>query len=500
VVSVLKTGLEFMSSPRNKAIAAPQPPLRFLFASLGHIESEFYGRVGDELAARGHEVAHVVYSRWSARALAAKGYRSFCLPDRMASLGHGEVEKQSAVISKAYGVTGWREIYRTDFVCDGRPERWCVERTVRHMLAMEEIFAEWSPTVVVPEVGNETIRTAAHLVGLRRGTPVLFLFYTLFPNPLRLCVDEMHGPIVPVDSLRGLTRSQRDEVDQFSAEFLERDTPIRPYRSTRLTAHRVRMLGRHLAVRVLADRDNPYLQPLGWVARDVRNSVRGRAARGLYVDPRAERPFVYFPLHVGDDYKLKRLLPHCADQVALIKLVAEAVPAGFDVVVKEHPLSIGRNKLGMLAALRKIPNVRLVAPRTSSLRLIAGANAVTVISSTVGLEALLAGRPVLTLGRPFYAGYGVTIDVTDFGEIDRAVGRVLEFEPDRDRIAELLYASMQVCQPGAPVLVDDSDENAVRLAASLERVGGQAQPPTDPSNGRVPDGQELDLVLRPNLR
>jgi hypothetical protein len=117
VVSVLKNGLEFVSSQRNKPIAAPaaQPPLRFLFASLGHIESEFYGRVGDELAACGHQVAHVVYSRWSARALAAKGYRSFCLPDRMASLGDVEVENQAAAISKAYGVTGCREIYRTDF-------------------------------------------------------------------------------------------------------------------------------------------------------------------------------------------------------------------------------------------------------------------------------------------------------------------------------------------------------------------------------------------------
>jgi hypothetical protein len=261
------------------------------------------------------------------------------------------------------------------------------------------------------------------------------------------------------------------------------------------------MLIRHLAVRLLADRDNPYLRPLAWVGRDICNTIRGLAARSLYVDPPADRPFVYFPLHVGDDYKLKRLLPHCSDQVALIKRVARAVPAGFDVVVKEHPLSIGRNRLRMLAALRRIPNVRLVAPRTSSLRLLADAQAVTVISSTVGLEALLAARPVLTLGSPYYAGFGVTVDVVEFDDIDRAIARVLEFEPDRDRIAEFLYASMQACQPGAPVLVDDSDENAARLAASLERVGGQAQGHRGAANGRVATGQDLpELVLRPNFR
>ena len=40
-----------------------------------------------------------------------------------------------------------------------------------------------------------------------------------------------------------------------------------------------------------------------------------------------------------------------------------------------------------------------------------------MISSTVGLEALLYGKPVLTLGQPFYSGYGVTVDVDSFREI-----------------------------------------------------------------------------------
>ena len=55
-----------------------------------------------------------------------------------------------------------------------------------------------------------------------------------------------------------------------------------------------------------------------------------------------------------------------------------------------------------------MPNVRLVAPHTSSHELIRRAEAIAVISSTVGLEALLYGKPVLTLGQPFYSGYGVT--------------------------------------------------------------------------------------------
>ena len=91
-----------------------------------------------------------------------------------------------------------------------------------------------------------------------------------------------------------------------------------------------------------------------------------------------------------------------------------------------------------------------------------------MISSTVGLEALLHEKPVLTLGQPFYSGYGVTLDVDSFTEIRDAVPALLRFAPDPERIARFLHAAMRACRPGAPVLVDRSDENARTLAASLD--------------------------------
>jgi capsule polysaccharide export protein KpsC/LpsZ len=96
------------------------------------------------------------------------------------------------------------------------------------------------------------------------------------------------------------------------------------------------------------------------------------------------------------------------------------------------------------------------------------AEAVAVISSTVGLEALLYGRPVLTLGQPFYSSYGITLDVDSFREIREAVPALLHFTPDRERTRRFLGAAMRACYPGKPVLVDDSEANALALAASLD--------------------------------
>ena len=154
---------------------------------------------------------------------------------------------------------------------------------------------------------------------------------------------------------------------------------------------------------------------------------------------------MYFPLHVVDDYKILRVIPHAHDQASLVEQVAAALPHGYDLVLKEHPMSIGRNPLTLLRRLARIPNVRIVAPRCSSHELIRDAAAVVVISSTVGLEALLYGKPVLTLGQPFYSGYGVTLDVDSFAELRSAVPAVSRFRPDRERTLRFLAAAMRSC-------------------------------------------------------
>jgi hypothetical protein len=443
--------------------------MRFLFTTLQTYESEFYGRVGAELAAKGHEVAHVTMSRASARALREAGWEAVCLPDVLAEIAEPDnVSAESERIVAEYDLPTIREIYRTDWPCDGKPEEWSIRRTVRYVRALERVFDEIRPDVLVPEVGNETIRVASHLIALRREIPVLFLLYTIFPKPLRLYVDTLHAPIVDNDQLRELTEPEREELEAFRREFTARATPIRQHRRVPLESRRVKLFAGHVRRKRVEDGDNEYLRPWASLAQNGRELVRARASRALYDREESRRPFVYFPLHVTDDYKIKKIIPHCIDQASIVEQVADALPPGYDVVLKEHPMSVGRNTLSQLRRLKRRRNVRLVSPYVSSHELMQRAAAIAVISSTVGLEALLYEKPVLTIGQPFYAGYGVTLDVDSFREIREAVPALLRFRPDPERIARFLHAAMRHCYAGAPVLVNRSQENAVALADSIE--------------------------------
>ena len=113
-----------------------------------------------ELERRGHEVAHVTVSRAGGPAAARAGPRR-ALPRRRDG-GVGEPDSLADEVRADRGDVrhaALRDVYR-----DGPAVRRAAGGVVRrahrrHFLALERIFDEVRPDVVVPEVGNETMRT-----------------------------------------------------------------------------------------------------------------------------------------------------------------------------------------------------------------------------------------------------------------------------------------------------------------------------------------------------
>lgn len=88
---------------------------------------------------------------------------------------------------------------------------------------------------------------------------------------------------------------------------------------------------------------------------------------------------------------------------------ARAEHPGAIVVVRTHPDVATGRRAGHLGPSDLRPGeVQDVA--ANPWRLVEGARAVYTVSSQLGYEALLAGRPVRVFGLPFYAGWGLTED------------------------------------------------------------------------------------------
>lgn len=82
------------------------------------------------------------------------------------------------------------------------------------------------------------------------------------------------------------------------------------------------------------------------------------------------------------------------------------------VVVKVHPDVVAGRKQGHfdLAKLRKHPRIHLISKNVHPAELLSAVQAVYVMTSQLGFDALLWNVPVHTFGMPFYAGWGLTVD------------------------------------------------------------------------------------------
>ena len=81
----------------------------------------------------------------------------------------------------------------------------------------------------------------------------------------------------------------------------------------------------------------------------------------------------------------------------LIRQVAISLPSGMSLVVKEHPIMLGRRTKKYYEKLKSLPNVKLINPNILTNDVINNKNCelVTVVSGTSGFEAALLGKKVI---------------------------------------------------------------------------------------------------------
>lgn len=83
------------------------------------------------------------------------------------------------------------------------------------------------------------------------------------------------------------------------------------------------------------------------------------------------------------------------------------------ILIKTHPDVIAGKKKGCLPLVADNPRVQVISASVNPLVLLQEVGHVYVLTSQMGFEALLLGKPVTCFGMPFYAGWGLTDDRAD---------------------------------------------------------------------------------------
>jgi capsular polysaccharide export protein len=119
---------------------------------------------------------------------------------------------------------------------------------------------------------------------------------------------------------------------------------------------------------------------------------------------------ILVPGQVEDDASIRLGAGAVRTNLGLLAAARAANP-GAVIVYKPHPDVEAGLRPGVIAPADLARLADVVANHADAIALIRACDAVWTMTSLLGFEALLRGKPVTCLGTPFYAGWGLTTDL-----------------------------------------------------------------------------------------
>ena len=215
------------------------------------------------------------------------------------------------------------------------------------------------------------------------------------------------------DLIRIRPTSERDRV--WAREFLQtfRHSSVRPAiaKSARgfrdvftLMPDHFRAFREELEASV-HDRGNHYTRHslgdlLAMYAARRRNMLSYKVFRP-YSSP-GTREYVLYALHTQPESSIDVAGSYFSDQIALLTFIARSLPVTHELNVKVHPADMDGKRLSFYRTIASIPGVRLIDYAVDSRRLVAGAAIVFTLTGTIGYEAALLGKPVITFANNYF--------------------------------------------------------------------------------------------------
>lgn len=140
---------------------------------------------------------------------------------------------------------------------------------------------------------------------------------------------------------------------------------------------------------------------------------RYQKLKKYFQQPDYTKKYVFYPLHFQPEASTCVCAEKYEKQLYYIDSWAKSLPADTVLYVKEHYTLLGHKKLNFYKELQKYPNVFLIEPWVSARELIVNSVAVTTLTGTAGLEAMLLRKPVFLGGNTVYENAPGVIKVTD---------------------------------------------------------------------------------------
>ena len=185
----------------------------------------------------------------------------------------------------------------------------------------------------------------------------------------------------------------------------------------------------------------PLLTPLYRLRRILRkiSYKKCMAKVGMKFSELSKTKYIIYPLHFEPEASTLIQGRWLNDQKKIIEILSKHVPADIKIIVKEHQPSIGRRPLRFYEDLLHYHNVFFVDDTMDSYQLIEHSIGVAVISSTMGLEALMLKKPVISFGERFYNISNNVYCIENYKQIHAVIMQMLNHHFDWEDTLAIFY-------------------------------------------------------------
>lgn len=171
------------------------------------------------------------------------------------------------------------------------------------------------------------------------------------------------------------------------------------------------------------------------LVRNFKRKSKLRLLEKTYDQIKSSEKYIVYPMHFQPESSTSVNAMFYDNQYEVIKNVAFSMPVGIQLYVKDHPNGIGFLDMNFYKKIKRLPNVKYIDPLTDTKELLEGSEAIITLTSTMGFEALLLRKPVITLGNVFYNYHPYCFVVEGYKDIFKTILMALDFKyTDFDKI------------------------------------------------------------------
>lgn len=384
--------------------------------------------------------------------------------DRFNMMDNHEIGRYAKICEERYQLSSLRNFVFPHKCYLGEDENELMHRAIKSFLVAEKLFKDFKIRCVFQCGGGEVYTLALAHVARKNNVPFLFEGESYFPGRMIIYEDEMSRKMkFNLKNYEDMTSEERIFIDKHFGSLCE-EKKIMTMTFNRSILDKILFRIKLLSEILKGQLSWKYLS--NFLSLRLTRILRYVTGPFIYSTFNKKIKYIYFPLHCEGDTAISLRNPLFYKQEFIVELLARSLPQGYTLYIKEHPHpdAVNLSYLGLIS-LSKINNIEILPKETNSHDVIRNAEAVAVINSTVGFEALHYFKPVIILGKCPLAGKGVTFDVDNLTDVPKVIKEALNSKVDQEKVKSVIFSLWSSMYEGT--VRHPSDENCSRFARSL---------------------------------